>query len=111
MGPRWLQFKLSTWLVLIGIAAWMMALRPQAFLVMYDHSGWRHETGTALTTNYWSIGASSTRPNRDKGFVVQIGPNPELQWPALALLGFLGWKRFVLIRKERANRRGQRVLE
>lgn len=70
------QFRLSTWLVLVGILAWMMACQP------YWVPGYR---GKGIPPDAWLL-------------------NPQFKWPALALVAFMGWKTFWLVRERRRER-------
>ncbi|MBX9789949.1 MAG: hypothetical protein K2Y37_13610 [Pirellulales bacterium] len=59
---RWLQFRLSTWFVLVAILGWAMASRP------------------------WLIEVQHVPP-----FEPWYLPNPFLALPALTLAAFLAW--------------------
>lgn len=83
-SPRhWLQFRLSTWFVLIGILAWGVTARPW-IVPTVAFSGYRrkHEV-------YPDLRAGSQ-------FVAVVTEtytlNPALLGPTLALAAFVGWK-------------------
>ena len=71
---RWFQFHLSTWFVLIVIAAWAMFYWP-----------WM----VKVRTNYRKV-----LPNgvHDTWYIDSSAPDPRLLYPALALAVFVGWK-------------------
>jgi hypothetical protein len=69
-----LQFRLSTWFVLVAILGWAFVTRPYVVDRIGDYAG--AESG------------ASGRPI----YHVERGANPQLQWPALALATFLAWK-------------------
>jgi len=95
---RWPRFKLSTILVLVGILAWAMASRPlwtkeQALmerlkefdsLPIYQYADGR--------LNSPQIGTLSLRWKLERAI-------DTLQWPLLALAGFLTWKWIAARRK------------
>jgi len=101
---RWYQFKLSTILLLVGILAWAMALRPwmtydfQSYSPVADNPGagidfsWYAEGGAYRYEGFyvwaWTIHRS---PRSLDGLHLIAGPN-EVAWPALALIAFLTWK-------------------
>lgn len=88
---RWLQSRLSTWLVLIGILAWTMAIQPgfwfhhiKAPYTQHIDDGWygdfligRLHTNPQVPGHYWRI--------------IYFFP-AQIRWPVLALVTFLGWK-------------------
>lgn len=94
---RWLQFRLSTWLVLVGIVAWTMALRPVVAIYTYHPGGARREllSSRELTKEEgsWVIHFNSSPPNGpDRGLVLLLGPNPGFAYLLLTSGFFLVWK-------------------
>lgn len=99
---RWYQFRLSTILVLVAIAAWVMACRP---LWIDGMDSWRQITHAeymqrlevsldARRLPEWrrpptTIVAMTGPPSF---YIEEPGPNPKLKWPILALAAFLTWK-------------------
>lgn len=82
---RWPQLRLSTWLILIAILAWAMAVRP--FFLR-----------SALT-------APGAQPiPLDKSLVVVTDLNPRLHGPALAMATFLAWQLAWLLIERRRQR-------
>ncbi|MBX7074814.1 MAG: hypothetical protein K1X71_16860 [Pirellulales bacterium] len=82
---RWPQLRLSTWLILIAILAWSMAVRP--FFLR-----------SALT-------APGAQPiPLDKSLVVVTELNPRLHGPVLAMAAFLGWQLAWLLIERRRQR-------
>jgi hypothetical protein len=84
---RWFQMRLSTWLILVAIIAWAIAVRPWLAPRTFNSDGdmvvWS-ETITLLAPG----GTVFT-------FVVPFAGwqlNPQVVWPLAALLIFLAWK-------------------
>ncbi|MBX9789136.1 MAG: hypothetical protein K2Y37_09495 [Pirellulales bacterium] len=71
---RWLQFRLSTWFVLVAILAWAMATRPYLVAVQGASAG------------------PMAGPPWEPIYVVEHRVNKQLRWPALTLSAFLAWK-------------------
>ncbi|MGD9648055.1 MAG: hypothetical protein AB7U73_20245 [Pirellulales bacterium] len=93
---RRFRFKLSTVLILTAIAAWAMALRP-CFLIMCSPMGW--EFVNVDDRDAWAMQIIFGRggPGLNLGFSeywleVRVGPSNAIEYPALALAGFLSWK-------------------
>jgi len=93
---RWYQFRLSTVLVLVGIAAWVMALRPWYYVVYMGEfsSGYVAGTEPPAGAVYWSIAImlSSGSLLAAHSLQVSFGPDPQLLGPLFALGAFLTWK-------------------
>lgn len=89
---RFFRFRLSTWLVLAGIAAWAMATRP--YVVVAPIKWTRFVFEGAGPVDLPTMGERL---------------NPYLGWPALALLAFLARKGFWLIRATRRERPAARI--
>jgi hypothetical protein len=94
---RWLQFRLSTWFVLVAILGWAMATRPyygwfvsrQLGTIEQVRAIATEQTGRfsfkSTTMGYDAAGADAWLEQRQQF-------NPRLKWPALALAVFLAWK-------------------
>lgn len=109
---RWFQFRLSTWLVLVAIVAWAMALgvrSERTFWVSKSEDFWRSGR-QPQPIGFRPTGSIRYSGNRH-GWQTQFRsmmPNPKLKYPILALVAFIGWKAFWLVRErrwERANLR------
>ncbi len=103
---RWFQFSLRTMFVLTAIAAW--AINTQPYIVVH-HQGW-HVPGPNLNDPNWPLqeperpdGAEHFIGNGEEGYwwTDRKRPNPELAWPGLALIAFLGWRTFENFRTRR----------
>ena len=99
---RWPRFKLSTILVLIAIAAWIMTCRPLWIDGLDSRRQITHEeymqrleaSLDAKRLPEWrrppkTIVAMTGPPSF---YIEEPGPNPRLKWPLLALASFLTWK-------------------
>jgi hypothetical protein len=102
---RWFQFSLGTMLILTAILAWGLATRPywdikqEEVEVSYQDylSGrpppsyrWEKVTGNgmyAVIDGSWSYRLT----------VEHAELNPQLRWPAIALVAFLLWKGSMLV--------------
>lgn len=82
----WPRFKLSTILVLVGIAAWMMAIKPWWTI---ETTAVPHELGAPPTTDYDAVICTFTDLEYFKD---DLQVNSALALPALALAAFLTWK-------------------
>jgi hypothetical protein len=86
---RWFQFRLSTALVLVAILAWAMATQPN----LLD------------TRELIFFGPVVKQPKEvllpQVRQVSRHSLNPRLCFPAFALLAFISWKAFWLIRERR----------
>lgn len=93
---RWFCFKLSTILILTAILARAMACRSTLCVMYSFEQGDMNVIGTPamVLDELWSIAFSVMSGDGPEGFgtAIQLGPNPELLWPALALSAFLAWK-------------------
>lgn len=101
---RWFQFRLSTWLVLIAIMAWAMALRPRAYLICSTTWTLYATFGTRLDDDAtWTFQFSGNSSGENTFFAVglEISPFPSILYPALALVAFTAWKLFQLRRIRR----------
>ncbi len=92
---RWFQFKLSTWFVLVAIAAWGMLVygngpEPSALLA---------RTSTIQCFDQPSPLRDFIEEQRE-----EIALRPSLKWPALALAAFVSWKAAWAIRRRTAAR-------
>lgn len=104
------QFRLSTWLVLIGIMAWEMALRPRARLIYSTSWTGYSEFGTRVddyATWTFQMSGNSAGENVFFGAVLEISPFPAVLYPALAVLTFIAWKFF----QQRRMRRCERAID
>jgi hypothetical protein len=112
--PRWLRFRLSTVLILTAIAAWAMALRPSFYVSLVHNVGagppnWQFALGTHSPNSdglwvAWFGGAKGTPSPGRVAALVQIGPQPALQWPVLALAAFIAWKAgWAIVARRRAR--------
>lgn len=115
---RWFQLRLSTWLVLVGILAWAMALKPAADwgYARVNYRGepeWHfHIDGYRMSTSImegWPRGGKvlalelsfSRSPNQD---VLWFRTTPvAVVFPALALITLLSWKGYWLWRERRRS--------
>lgn len=98
---RWFQFRLSTWLVLVGIVAWAMATRPYVVINDGTESVWVHGFGRFIA----QPGETHIQFGTRQIAVDRRHINPRLRWPALALTAFIGWKAFWLIPEIRRENR------
>lgn len=94
---RWYQFKLSTWFVLAGITAWVMALKP-----FFSSESLTAGQLTDRNGLYVNIGMENLE--NVPYLLFRIGPAPELAGPVIALLAFVGWKSAWLIVERRRKR-------
>ena len=86
---RWLQFRLSTWFVLVAVLGWAMTCRP--YYKDFHDVVVEHEGGSGIL----SFGFNDEDPYHTALLATlhaQVGLNPELRWPTLALAAFLAWK-------------------
>lgn len=81
---RWFQFRPGTWLMLIGVAAWIMALRPE---FNYEHAVVPH----GLRPGGWEVGVLSVYENSSSYWAFTLYPRA-LTWPVMAALSFACWK-------------------
>jgi hypothetical protein len=82
---RWLQFRLSTWFVLVAILGWAMVTRP--YWVRDSFSQFRSGQSAYVTSDRGDLIPARALMVRPRPRV-----NPALGWPALALATFLAWK-------------------
>lgn len=85
---RWFQWRLSTWLVLVAIAAWAMATRP---VVHLEHGANGNEDRFALQIFAGFLAPTSTSGIK-AGWCLTVDIPKQSVWPVLALLAFLAWK-------------------
>jgi len=83
---RRIQFRLTTWFVLVGILAWAMWQPP----IMRFRIG---SDGSLVRAYDW---LNTSRADEDYFF-----PNAYFIFPVLALAAFVGWKGFWLLRNRR----------
>lgn len=96
---RWPRLKISTILVLVGIAAWAMSMRP--FLEV-DGVRWGEQDARSALVLYTSADPFSM------GYpFLQLGPVPQLYGPVIALVVFLDWK---LMRAKVTHRLRERLI-
>jgi len=90
------RFRISTVLILTAILAWGMATRPYVGLDYWSNAQIHREPVVGhipeVDDEYWTLEASSRTATNPWELQLYIGPNPQLAWPAFALLTFLAWK-------------------
>jgi len=86
---RWFQFRLSTWFVLVGILCWALAYSPWVVKEFVRASA----SETFASTKVYP-----------HGLILRRNANPNLAYPALALLAFLAWKGVWLVVERRRAR-------
>jgi hypothetical protein len=99
---RWFRFRLSTVLILTAILAWAMACRP------YRTTLWRQivlPNGVPEPVG-WNY-SNSGPPGTTEYHIPELGLNPKLRWPALALLVFAEWKVAMTVAAVRERRRAR----
>lgn len=101
---RWYQFKLSTILVLVGIAAWAMACGPWVSKSLESWGTFGNSVGGKV--EWGSTDLRFVTPNEDDslrlhlfaqrdglGYHLELSIGPqEIIWPILALAVFITWK-------------------
>src|SRR5689334_21924047 len=85
---RWFQWRLSTWFVLVAIIGWAMIQTPYLVPPFPRLTSWMI-LGRGLNSDAVLIG--HLIPDRKI--------NPDLLGPCVALLAFLTWKAFWLVRE------------
>lgn len=94
---RWYQFRLSTILVLVGLAAWMMAIGGpfRSDFRKITHAEWLRSGGrsTQLERDLDSLSGTGPLINPTRMHWRHIeGTASQQFWPTLALVAFLTWK-------------------
>jgi hypothetical protein len=101
---RWFQVQLSTVFVLVGIAAWAMAIRPYTIRkteLVFTRQGEPPRVISTFAGHYgdpgseeWlQTGAGIPQPTPGRYEMAPSNfPNPRLAWPVLALGCFAAWK-------------------
>lgn len=87
---RWFQFRLSTWLVLIGILAWFLAIGSKLQTDSGEPAGFDY--GDDGWAGFFLISRASGPPTPTDHWGIMYFFPPEVRWPVLALAGFLAWK-------------------
>ena len=108
---RWFQFRLTTWLVLVAILAWTMFLGPYCLIVFrhgpHGHDDFMLQFGEPeQRAGGWALSGRSARghSSTDRELTVAFGPNPELEYPALALAAFsIGKAAWLIAKRTRAK--------
>ena len=85
---RWFQFRLSTWFVLVAVAAWALALGPFVGTTRCDFG--EHSNRDYFFVSWGVVNAESTARGHISDLI--LGPAPEILYPLLALAAFVGWK-------------------
>src|SRR5664279_1975087 len=92
---RWFQFGLSSLFVLVAIVA--LATRAWQWVIVYvDMEHPIPATSADYSVAEWQE-LMATRFTKPEKYNFLRQPNPELVWPALAIVAFIAWKSARLI--------------
>jgi hypothetical protein len=114
---RWFRFRLSTWFVLVGLAAWVMASKPVVPLSRYNatigRSTWYFAIGwdgpefvgppMRPKSGHFTVTLSGTWQKTYRSYEFHILTD-RLIYPSLGLLVFLAWKATWAVAERRRRR-------
>lgn len=84
---RWLQFRLSTWFVLVAILCWAISLAPR---LKFEHANGR--AGVSPSDIFIAEFYRQSANGPTSRWAIKVWDTRGLLWPASALAAFVCWK-------------------